>query len=242
MRATSAAEAAALASEEAALSGRSLSSSSSSGSGGGEGDASGGSSEGAGLDEEDEAAAAAAACPGEFSYKEDEHSFAVHPAEGVTLSMQSSVGPAGRDGAAVGLQLGISPHGTNAVYIFSDQRVPSLQAVLQPGMEGKLLKCVLGLRPAPGLSVDVEGVMHAGSSGGGAAAAMGGGDAGPKPGGVQSGKVTAKYAGDDFHTVLQVAPFGDGPPNFELNYHQVSPTHARATAADNQLLTCCSSP
>jgi hypothetical protein len=142
--------------------------------------------------------------PGDFNQREDEKSFSVQPSEGIMLLMQSSMGPPGRDGAALATQMSFSSSGVSNVWILSDQKAPGLQAVLQPGPEGaKFLKLVVSGKPAAiaGLSLDAETLLASA--------------------GVQNFKATGKLNGDDFYATLSVAPFGgQGPPNAEFAYHQ----------------------
>jgi len=142
--------------------------------------------------------------PGDFSQREDEKSFTVHPSEGLMLLLQSTLGPPGRDAAALATQLQLSPGGVSHVWILSDGRAPGLQAVLQPGPEGsKLLKLGLSGRPGaapPGVSLE--------------------GDVTLAFGGLHAAKCTAKLAAPDFLATLAVSPLGAGPPSAELTYHQ----------------------
>jgi hypothetical protein len=118
------------------------------------------------------------------------------------LILQSSVGAGMREGGSVCLQLAMAPTGTQAVYILSDQRSPTLQAVLQPGQEGKVLRLSSSLQPAPGLSLDLEASVAA-------------------SGAWQSAKVASKWAGEDFLAAGSLTlPLERGAPHAELTYHQ----------------------
>lgn len=159
--------------------------------------------EGETSDAEEEGGAVGSLNPGDFAHREDEKAFNVSPSEGIMLLMQSTIGNPGRDSAAVATQASLSASGLSSVWILSDQRSPGLQAVLQPGPDGgKLLKVAVNGRPAalPGLAVDAEALLSAA--------------------GVNQVKGSAKYNGEDFCTSLSLTPFGQGPPNAELNYHQ----------------------
>lgn len=153
--------------------------------------------------QDDDESALGSLNPGDFAHREDEKSFNVSPSEGVMLMMQSTIGQAGRDSAAVAAQMSLSSGGVNNVWILSDQKSPGLQAVLQPGPDGgKLLKVAVSGKPSsiPGLASDVEALLAAS--------------------GVQQVKTTSKYNGDDFFASLSLTPMGQGPPNAEFNYHQ----------------------
>jgi hypothetical protein len=144
--------------------------------------------------------------PGDFSNLEDDKTLPASSCDGLAVTLQCSVGPPSRDGASVGAHIGISSQGSQAVWVLTDQKLPSLQAVLQPGQEGKNLRLnstfkLFGDR-IPGLSTEGELVLAAS--------------------GVQGAKGTAKMNGDDYFAQLMLQPFGAGgqPPIFELGYHQ----------------------
>ncbi len=140
--------------------------------------------------------------PGDFSRLEDERSLQVNPAEGLHVILQSSVGGGGRDAGAVCAQLMYSPAGTQTVYVVSDSRSPSLQAVLAPGQEGRVLRLSSTLQPAEGLTVDLEGAITS-------------------AGVPQSAKVGGKWAGGDFLASGSLTlPLERGAPHAELSYHQ----------------------
>lgn len=154
--------------------------------------------------------------PGDFAYKEDEHSFMIHPMDGIVLMLQTSIGTPGQGGAAVAAQTSFATGGSQTVWILSDQQSPSLQAVLQPaGQEGRIVKVTTGFRPVtlpfnlsngpiPGLNVEFEGLFTTEA--------------------ITGGKITTKYAPSrgDFHSLFALQPWGgpNTPPNFEFNYHQ----------------------
>lgn len=141
--------------------------------------------------------------PGDFDHKEDEKGFRIHPAEGLNMVLQSTIGQPGPNSAAVIAQMGITSGGANTVWILTDQRSPTVQAVLQPGPEGKIIKLSSTARPIKGLSADGEVFFSAAA--------------------VLAPKISGKYIGDDFHAQLAVQPMGGmggAPSNFELAYHQ----------------------
>ena len=144
--------------------------------------------------------------PGDFSNLEDDKTLPSSSCDGLAVTLQCSVGPPARDGASVGAHIGISSQGSQAVWVLTDQKLPSLQAVLQPGQEGKNLRLnstfkLFGDR-FPGLTTEGELVLAAA--------------------GVMGAKGTAKMNGDDYFAQMMLQPFGAGgqPPIFELGYHQ----------------------
>jgi hypothetical protein len=143
--------------------------------------------------------------PGDFSHIEDDKTLPASACDGLAVTLQCSVGPPARDGASVGAHIGISSQGSQAVWVLTDQKLPSLQAVLQPGQEGKNLRLNSTIKPfehIPGLTTEGELVLAAA--------------------GILGVKGTAKMNGDDFFAQLMLQPFGAGgqPPIFELGYHQ----------------------
>jgi hypothetical protein len=153
--------------------------------------------------------------PGDFAVREDEKGFAIHPMEGVNLLLQSTLGQGGGPPAAVAAQVAVNAGGAQTMWIVSDQKGPSMQAVLQPGPDGKILKLATSARPVSlprigairGLSAEAETLVSSSA--------------------VRGTKLTLKYGdpsgGGDSFTSLTVQPWGGmggAPPNFELNYHQ----------------------
>ena len=170
-----------------------------------------------GEGEEGEGDAPASSCPGDFSHREEERSFNIYPSEGLTLSLQSSIGGGGgRDGGFVASQMFFTPAGAQSVFIAADQRGPTLQATLMPpaGPEGRSLRLSTAGQPAPGVALEADAVLH-------------------NSGAVQSGKVGAKWSGDDFHATLALnVPLGGqgGGPIGDLAYHQSLGRGTGATA------------
>lgn len=158
--------------------------------------------------------------PGDFSNAEDEKSFNVYPSEGLTLTMQSSAGGGSQAPAALVLQGNLSPSGLNVVYILSDQKSPSMQAVLmnsqKDGKEAKMLRLTSSFSPAGGLDIDQEvAMMYTG---------------------IESMKTTFKWKKDDFYTTLAVSPMGDGPKTAEFSYHQAIDKNFTAGGTLNAML------
>ena len=162
--------------------------------------------------------------PGDFSRSEEEKSFSVHPAEGLSLVLQNMVG-GGRDAGNVCAQFALTPSGTNAVYVVADQRSPSLQAVLQPGgPEGRILRLSSTVPAVEGVILDGE--VSVSSSGVFASAKVGG-----------------KWMGPDFHATGSLTlPGADrgGTPHGEITYHQSLGEGTGATAGGS--LTALLSP
>ena len=142
--------------------------------------------------------------PGDFSHAEDDKSMQIHAGDGLSLTVQNSVLPHGvGESASIGMQMGITSTGAHAVLIISDQQSPSLQAVVQPGPEGKVIRLTSGIKPRPGMQLDVETSLSSG--------------------GPMGAKVTAKAAVADFHTSLTVEPalpLSRGGGQAEFTYHQ----------------------
>jgi hypothetical protein len=150
----------------------------------------------------------AAAGPGDFSHREYERSFNVEPNEGLTLMVQNGLG-GGAPGppGMVMAQAHFTPMGTQAAFIFGDNRGPTLQATVTPPQgDGRSLRLTTGGRPLPQLHAEGEVVLH-------------------NTGAPQSARATGKWSGDDFFATATLArQAGDGgrPPvaTGEFSYHQ----------------------
>jgi hypothetical protein len=156
-----------------------------------------------------DAGAEGSRCPGDFSHREFERSFNVEPNEGLTLMLQNGLGSSapGPPGMFMA-QAHFTPMGTQAVFIFGDNRGPTLQATVTPpqGPDGRSLRITSAGRPVAPLHAEGEAVVH-------------------NSGAVQSVRATGKWSGDDFFaaaTLTRHAGDGSRAPvaTGELSYHQ----------------------
>ena len=148
-------------------------------------------------------------CPGDFAHREYERAFSVDPNEGLTLMLQNGLGGGGSGPPGVFMtQAHFTPGGTQAAFIFGDNRGPTLQATVTPpqGADGRSLRLTSAGRPLPQLHAEGEVVLH-------------------NSGAAQSARVTGKWSGDDFFaaaTLTRHAGDGGRPgvATGELSYHQ----------------------
>lgn len=155
-------------------------------------------------DREEDGASESSAAPQEYSNVEYSKSFSIQELNGLMVMLMGQLGPSksggGRSGAAhAAVQLMIQQKGYATVYILSDDRSPSIRAVLRPGQAGHELQMTLGHQVSKSTEVEVEASLV--------------------PGALNESTATVKHKGDDYTSSL-TATSGQQGKQVSLTYHQ----------------------
>jgi len=97
--------------------------------------------------------------PPDFDDLEHSKSFTVHDVNGVNVMLMTALtGKPERDRASVGVQV-MMDRGYHTMYIYSDDRDPTITAVYQPGQEGHILRLSGAHRISPAAAVELESTV-----------------------------------------------------------------------------------